>query len=811
MKNHIAHKNNETGQTQSLFKHLKGTAEFAREQGEKIKFGNACYLLGLIHDIGKSSDDFQNMIINETDDKVDHSSAGAYYIEILSDSFCWKNGMPENAALYKNFKEILQYVVEAHHGVFDSIGKNEQNSKFSRILSRIDKFKNSEHKATDDFFEELNNIYDLSDIYINAYIEFENSISGLGVDVNTDIFRAYRFFYVRLFLSVLKASDVFDTINSTEKLVFREKITDELKDSFIEKIEKKAGSFGTPKREIDKVRKEISDSSCICGKKAETGIYRLNVPTGGGKTISSMRYSCHHAKNANKDRIIYITSFLSVLEQNAGEIKDIFGSENERYILEHHSNIIEEGSFRKNECVFYNKEKIQEDYLMESWDDFIVLSTTVQFFNTLMKVKSANLRRFSSLINSVIVIDEVQALPIKVTYIFNVAMNFLKNVMNTTVVLCTATQPLYDLDDFKYKLEYGDKKGENTDIVVLSDEQREIFRRVKCKKMFEEKEYGEISDIVDDVESNRDKSNLVILNTKKAVRDVYSALKGEEDDSIYYLSTNLCPIHRKKKIKEIKKRLGEGEKIICISTQLIEAGVDVDFNRVIRSYAGVDSIVQSAGRCNREGKISEGEMLVVDLDNNVEKTSSIKEIDEKKHITEEILFQKSGEINIDELSDEFFRRYYINHNVQMEYLLGKDEKCLIDKIAKGTAVNRRRVKADYVINQQFKEIAKDFNLIDENTKGVIVPYGKGKVILENLIEKISRFEDNYDFSLLPEIRALIRELQPYTINMYPDSRPMDNCMVYLDNIDMPVYILADGYYNEEYGVVEDLENMCSVL
>src|SRR5699024_7601259 len=178
------------------------------------------------------------------------------------------------------------------------------------------------------------------------------------------------------------------------------------------------------------------------GKKDGPGIYQLNLPTGAGKTLISLRYSMHQLNEQNKSRFIYITPFLSVLEQNADEIKNIL---KDKDIIEHHSNVIKEKS-DENENIenLDSKRKVFDEFLIDTWDSPIVLSTMVQFFQPLFKGKPANIRRFASLINSVIVLDEVQSLPVTVTHIFNLTMNFISQVMGSTIIMCTATQPMYN-------------------------------------------------------------------------------------------------------------------------------------------------------------------------------------------------------------------------------------------------------------------------------------------------------------------------------------------------------------------------------
>src|SRR5699024_2859035 len=258
------------------------------------------------------------------------------------------------------------------------------------------------------------------------------------------------------------------------------------------------------------------------------------------------------------------------------------------------------------------------------------------FFQTLFKEKSNNIRRFSSLTNSVIILDEVQSLPIEVTHLFNLSMNFISQVMESIVVLCTATQPTYNSDYIKYQINYQITEKKN--IVEMNQGERSVFDRTTVSKL-NDGESSDETEIVKEVLDYPEDSILIILNTKKAVNKVADVLEEKTSRPVYYLSTNLCPQHRKDIIKNIKERLTT-EPVVCVSTQLIEAGVDIDFKRLIRSYAGIDSIVQSIGRCNRNGKLEgQGQVKLVKTKKKFENLEvvALKSIKEKVSVTEQIL------------------------------------------------------------------------------------------------------------------------------------------------------------------------------
>lgn len=438
------------------------------------------------------------------------------------------------------------------------------------------------------------------------------------------------------------------------------------------------------------------------------------------------------------------------------------------------------------------------DYLIDSWDSQIILTSMVQFFQTLFKTKSSNIRRFSNLANSVLILDEVQSLPIEVTTLFNLTMNFLNKVMNTSIILCTATQPAYDSTAITHRLDYGGKNNECPDIVELSHDEMEVFARTELRKFKEENQNTRLSELVDFVLENSE-SILAIFNTKKTVDKFYMMLEGLTDRPLYQLSTNMCAQHRFDMISEIKQHLKNGVPIICISTQLIEAGVDVDFNQVIRSYAGIDSIVQASGRCNREGKRQKGQVTLVNLMNEEEDISRLKEVKNKKKATEDILDKNFSPIDTSRLNSEFFESYYTNNKSSMDYSLSSPEESVFDYLSK----NKFQLRPNFIgrMKQAFKTAGKKMNLINNETIGVLVPYGAG-------IEKLSRLEELCESNYPSEgeyqiIKSLLKELQSYTVNVREHDPILEATKSYLNG---NVLVLSDGYYHEKKGITIEMLN-----
>lgn len=795
----LAHKDN-NGNVQSLQDHSFNVATKAREDANVIDQGDILFLLGLYHDLGKANQEFQDKLLLHPNKHVDHSSAGARYL-LQKIQICLKSLNVEKKDR-EFFQEICAYVISSHHGMYDILLQDEtinaSQYTYNRLRYRIMEGTEPSHYQEDivPFAQKLESLLpyygysSLDDLIKKSFENYQKAWSNLKwSDESEKVF--YSSCFIRLYLSLLKNADILDTINAYGVIVqpLKSEEREELNQSYLNAIEEKYRGFGKPTTRLNEIRLQISERVKERGENDSAGIYRLDLPTGAGKTNLSMRYAFHQLVKQKKSRFFYITPFLSVLEQNASEIKKITGDAG---VLEHHSNVIHQNDDNDD------KNTLMLDYLIDSWDSQIILTSMVQFFQTLFKTKSSNIRRFSNLANSVLILDEVQSLPIEVTTLFNLTMNFLNKVMNTSIILCTATQPAYDSTAITHRLDYGGKNNECPDIVELSHDEMEVFARTELRKFKEENQNTRLSELVDFVLENNE-SILAIFNTKKTVDKFYMMLEGLTDRPLYQLSTNMCAQHRFDMISEIKQHLKNGVPIICISTQLIEAGVDVDFNQVIRSYAGIDSIVQASGRCNREGKRQKGQVTLVNLMNEEEDISRLKEVKNKKKATEDILDKNSSPIDTSRLNSEFFESYYTNNKSSMDYSLSSPEESVFDYLSK----NKFQLRPNFIgrMKQAFKTAGKKMNLINNETIGVLVPYGAG-------IEKLSRLEELCESNYPSEgeyqiIKSLLKELQSYTVNVREHDPILEATKSYLNG---NVLVLSDGYYHEKKGITIEMLN-----
>lgn len=800
---HIEKRENET-RFQPLNDHLFNVAREAKASAETIGQGDILFLLGLYHDLGKSDRLFQKKIKEEPSLHVDHSYAGARYLfqEIVQVFRCSEKN-PNDVQL---FREIIAYIISAHHGVYDlplpEDMERASRYRHSKLFYRIGQPRADYHYEEDIktyaklLEEQLPNFgyKSLDDLVTKSFENFQSAWFGLSITDDSES-AYYSSCFVRLYLSYLKNADILDTINAYELVIEPKTIeqNSELVQRYFQSVEEVYASFGNPTTELNRIRTSLGDRVKQRGATDSAGIYRLNLPTGAGKTNLSLRYAVHQLTQKGKKRFFYITPFLSVLEQNAAAIQEIIGTEG---VLEHHSNVVREqpdATAQKEEDGEETINSLMTDYLVDTWDSPAVLTTMVQFFQTLFKTKSANIRRFSNLANSILILDEVQSLPIEVTTIFNLTMNFLSRVMGATVVLCTATQPAYDSESIGHRLLYGGEVAEKADIVALTVEEQAVFQRTELRKFDESNAISRLSDLTSFI-LEEESSTLVILNTKSAVEKLFSLLEFQTDRPLYHLSTNMCAQHRLDIIHKIKEQLKDDVPLICVSTQLIEAGVDVDFERVVRSYAGLDSIVQAAGRCNREGKRDLGQVTLINLAKEEENLAYLKEIKHKKEATESILIKETSPIDVGALNRLFFECYYANHQNQFDYPLSTGES-VYDYLSLSTF--RPWVKSQ--IKQSFKTAGQKMDLIQDDSIGVLVPYGDGKKIIADLEECL--VENPYPRGQdLIEIKQILKSLQPFTVNLRKYDSRLQAIRYYLDG---QVLILQEEYYDEKLGLTKE--------
>lgn len=805
--------NNETIQT--VYEHLEGTSCLSEIFASKINLQTLGKLAGLMHDVGKLSIRFYNRILYENsliskdqyfDDIsiIDHSTAGAQILLHILET----EGMT-NSDIYQYIEQFLTVSIVCHHtgminmldldgneSYTERIGKNHNDTYFSEILNRIDA----------DF------LHRIRDMLLSEDIQSEVNciLTKIQDSENPRSSNFYLGLTARYLLSCLIDADRLDTerFYNQESLDVRsygKKTTDwkELCRRFDCYMD---STFNAEPEmtDLNKCRRMISEE-CFYSADKPLGSYILSVPTGGGKTLSSFRFALNHVKLNKMDRIIYIIPYTSIIDQNVGVIRKALSvNDSDDLVLEHHSNIQRETE---------EKDNSNARLLSENWESPVIFTTMVQFLNTLFLNKTSNVRRMHNLANSVLIFDEIQNIPISCIYMFNEAINFLTDICNCTVIMCSATQPT--LDRPLHPLKYSNGKN----LINKFEENLEVFDRVDITDLTSTP--MDVDELHDFIMSKIDGCNsiLVVVNTKRVAREIYQSLSLIKSADIFHLSTNMCPAHRKKVLDEISENLDSGRKTICISTQLIEAGVDLDFNVVIRQLAGIDSIAQSAGRCNRNGNMERGETYIVDIagykvPNDIARCAEL-----SKRILRE--FGADNLLRCQAIT-YYYNYYYHKQEKNMGYNVGnnslfeilcnnetafKENKRIIrssqtiekylplDLPQKDRLRLSNGVKFSAPMRQSFKYVGENFHPIDSENCRIIIPYtSEGEKILAAIKECI-------DINDLKKLKKYLRMAQFYSVSLF-DSQfndVLNHDKIYELKEGSGIYASRKEYYDDNMG------------
>ncbi|MBU0729841.1 MAG: CRISPR-associated helicase Cas3' [Proteobacteria bacterium] len=797
----IAHHRKFDQTAQTVREHLEGVCGTCRDLAEKIGVPSAGELLGLLHDFGKYSKQFQTYIQSATgmlnpdvDDeyvdatslrgRIDHSSSGAQWI--------WEN-FRRYGPQGELAGQILALCLASHHGgLIDCLKPGGENGFAARMRKDDAKTHLQECIGSIDseVFKRLNllatpNLIQNCSQQILKLVDPGKKQSDIVKHFNIGM-------WVRFLFSCLIDADRINSADfenpDNEKLRPQDRVNWPVA---IDRLEIKLSNLPI-RHAIDSIRRNISDQ-CKARASDPRGIYTLTVPTGGGKTYSSIRYALHHAQKHNLDRIIYIIPYTSIIEQNAQAVRDILEVEGDHFpwVLEHHSNLEPE------------RQTWRDKLIAENWDAPIVFTTMVQFLDVLFSGGTRGARRMHQLANSILIFDEIQTLPINCVHLFCNAVNFLASPqVGTTVVLCTATQPLLD------KLKSPDKgqlfipKGNELveDVVGLFGQLKRVTISNKVRPVgWTESELTELA--VNEYEQKG--SCLVVVNTKKWAQLLYESCQGKvEPGSIFHLSTSLCPAHRKVILDQVRQRLDDDLPVLCISTQLIEAGVDVDFASVIRFLAGLDSIAQAAGRCNRNGRLPQATVHVVNpWEEAIEMLHDIKEGRDKAL---RVLSEKDGTDLLDpEVMSLYFSYYFYSRADEMVYpikasLAGRDDSLL--SLLSDNSRNIGRVKNALKLQQSFKTAGKIFQAIDAPTEAVIVPYGEGVKIIAGLCAVPEP----------AEAYQLLKRAQKFSVNVFPNimRKLKEAKAVRPVQQGEEIYYLDERHYSQDFGLsTEEVSTM----
>lgn len=462
---------------------------------------------------------------------------------------------------------------------------------------------------------------------------------------------------------------------------------------------------------INDLRKEIH-RACQQAAIKTPGVFQLNVPTGGGKTLSSLSFALAHARRNALKRVIYVIPYTSIIEQTAQEFRRVFG---ENSVLEHHSSLAEEND---SEC---------SRFATENWDAPLIITTNVQFFESLYSCRNKKCRKLHNIANSVIILDEAQTLPTAYLKPCLFVLKSLQRDFGCSVVLCTATQPMVVNDG---KFDIGWQKSEVQSLIGSGLELRlaQEMKRVDVVNL------GTLpqTKLIDHFFCLGEQSALFIVNLTRQAQDLYSELKKRSAIPVFHLSARMCPIHRLHVLNEVRARLREGKPTILVATRVVEAGVDISFPVVYRDQCGLDSLAQSAGRCNRHGEKDLGTVYFY-MDDKVKLPSSFVDLRDGIYTMTDIMKQISpSEIFAPETVNSYFKQFYTRRGYSLTNAdTGKFEWDKKHIIADNLSV--RDVRA-----WNFRKIAEDFRLIDTDQKMILVPYDElGDELRLNVMKKNS--------------------------------------------------------------------------
>jgi CRISPR-associated endonuclease/helicase Cas3 len=725
----IAHaKQDSTGKFEKphlLKDHLEKTANMAASFADSFNSGKWGYAIGYMHDIGKTLAEFQKYIRFATGydlediqlerkEKVEHSGPGA---KLAIEYF--------NSGIGR----ILSFCIAGHHAGLPDWYPDKAGSQ-SALCIRLDRTKTDRLNKT--LLPEKDILHPNSPPW--QFTNYGNDIS----------------LWIRMLFSCLVDADFLDTENymdpQTTSLRSGYLTIRDLKTRFDKYMEGKLKS--ADKTRVNEIRLRVLEE---CRKKAteNQGIYSLTVPTGGGKTLSSLAFALDHAEKHDLDRIIYVIPYTSIIEQNADVFKKVLGKDQ---VVEHHSSIAEDET------------TIKSRLSADNWDAPVIVTTSVQFFESLFSCKSSRCRKLHNIANSVVILDEAQLLPVEfLKPILNI-MELLTEHYRVTFVVSTATQPaLESRENFK-----GFAKGSVREIISDIPFIYKELKRVNIEmpsNLQKETDWKEVSE-----QLLQHEQVLCVVSDRKSCRELHRLLPKET----LHLSALMCGQHRSDTIERIKCKLDNKQPVRVVSTQLVEAGVDFDFPVVYRALAGLDSIAQAAGRCNREGKMEHHGKVVVFKSPKMPPAGILR----KAAQTTETLFKTGLQ---DPLNHIVFERYF---NELYWKVTNLDAKGIMQLLS----------VADSDFGIQFRTASESFKIIDDSKqKTILVPYGDGKDLI-GLLKTTG-----------PQ-RWLLRKLQRYGVNVYNGDFA---CMLErssIKEISSGIYALTnDVEYSDSIGLIVDNE------
>ncbi len=706
---YLAHRA-EDGREQSILEHDQNVAELCAAFAVPFGAEELGREVGLVHDIGKYSRAFQRRILGENI-WTDHSTAGAQEIA----KYFWP----------------AAYCVAGHHGGLPDGGGRTSHPSDPTLSGRL--------KRTVEPYGDFSKEIQLEHARFRP-----PKVLGRGGFTMA--------FWVRMLFSCLVDADFLDT-EAFMRGSPPPRGSDVTMEQLLARLEAYTARWQDPETDLDRARCDILRACLEAGKAQSPGLFTLTVPTGGGKTVSSLAFALRHAQVHGKKRIVYVIPYTSIIEQTADTFRKVLG---EDVVLEHHSNV----DFGDDESGPPDPEKERKKLASENWDLPVVVTTAVQFFESLFANKPSRCRKLHNLADSVIIFDEAQTIPLPyllpcVRAIAELTVNY-----GASCVLCTATQPAL---------------GPLFQAVTPDLATREIAPEIPAQ-VFQRVRYERLEQLSDEDLAQRLNTHsqvLCIVSTRKQAQAVYTLL-GKGDS--FHLSTLMTPEHRREVLHTIRDRLKAGLPCRVVSTSLIEAGVDVDFPAVYRAEAGLDSVVQAAGRCNREGMRPADESLVYIFQPDSAYTATLPHAMKRPLEVMRSVTRDCPALDAPEAIERYFTALHLFSGEEI------DSKRIVPRFEGG-------VQDPYHPSFPFAETAREFHLIDQNTRAVLIPRTEEAKALAARLQNGERS------------RGLLRKAGQFSVNVYENHFNALNARGALDILEDDLAVLTDpSLYSKTTGL-----------
>ncbi|MDR0897134.1 MAG: CRISPR-associated helicase Cas3' [Oscillospiraceae bacterium] len=702
---------------QSLLEHLQNTAALARCHADAFGAGDLAQALGLAHDVGKYAKKFQRRIRGENI-RVDHATAGGRLL----------HGLLRGA-----YRTVGAYCAMGHHTGLPDGGAATDGDNLPTLSKK------------------LNPKYP-----IEPYDAYKTELSiPIPTSPTTKIDSPFgASFFTRMLFSALVDADFIDT-----ERFFAEAVPERggmaAMPALYDKLLAAIDPFIHPSGEqstLNRYRHELL-TNCLGMAARAPGLFTLTAPTGSGKTIASLSFALKHAKENGLRRVIYVVPYNTIIEQNAQVFEKMLGAE---HVLQHHSGVTydEDVDGLSPEAA---REHRRKRLAAENWDYPIVVTSNVQFFESLFAAKPSRCRKLHNIARSVIIFDEAQMLPLPYLLPCVQAIRELVAAYGCTAVLATATQSALDIYFTKLKMGI-------TEINAAPKAMYDALRRVTLRHLDEPLTDAELSALL-----LSNEQALCIVNTRRHAQVLYKLLHTQNPDGLFHLSTTMYPAHRARVLKQIRQRLKSGERCLVISTSLVEAGVDVDFPAVYRAEAGLDSIIQAAGRCNREGKLCPEAALVTIFRAAEHKPS--RGAEQSAGVFREVA-RKYDDLGSPEAVYAYFQRLFY----------ARGDAALDQKQVMNALSNKHMLFP-------FASVAKEFHLIEETQQTVYQ--------LAEAPELEARLRQG------ERTRGLFRALTPYAVSLYPNDLAEQRRMGLVTDLDEEVRLFAPIDYDEALGIPLD--------